>query len=127
MKQPGSSSKLTVGYLTSNDKPISANNSSHFCAWAKFLGQPSNMKGLPSNGKGTISEKLVAEFGYEHISTGDLLREIDKTTPLGKEVDFSWRNTWNIGMCFIQVFGHLFGIHDHLRIYITEYVDQYYV
>lgn len=41
----------------------------------------------PAGGKGTISEKLVAEFGYEHISTGDLLREIDKTTPLGKEVD----------------------------------------
>ena len=41
----------------------------------------------PAGGKGTISEKLVEEYGYVHISTGDLLRELDKSTPLGKEVD----------------------------------------
>ncbi len=40
----------------------------------------------PAGGKGTQSEALVENYGYIHISTGDLLREIDKTTPLGKEV-----------------------------------------
>ena len=29
----------------------------------------------PAAGKGTLSEQLVSGFGYEHISTGDLLRE----------------------------------------------------
>ena len=28
----------------------------------------------PAAGKGTQSELLVSEFGYNHISTGDLLR-----------------------------------------------------
>lgn len=41
----------------------------------------------PAGGKGTQSELLVENFGYIHISTGDLLRELDKTTPLGIEVD----------------------------------------
>lgn len=41
----------------------------------------------PAGGKGTQSESLVENFGYIHISTGDLLREIDKTTPLGKEIE----------------------------------------
>ena len=29
----------------------------------------------PASGKGTQSEILVREYGYSHISTGDLLRE----------------------------------------------------
>lgn len=41
----------------------------------------------PAGGKGTISAALVEDYGYVHISTGDLLREIDKTTPLGREID----------------------------------------
>lgn len=40
----------------------------------------------PAGGKGTQSEALVEKFGYAHISTGDLLREMDKTTPLGMEI-----------------------------------------
>lgn len=40
----------------------------------------------PSGGKGTLSAKLVENYGYAHISTGDLLRELDKSTPLGQEV-----------------------------------------
>ncbi len=44
--------------------------------------------GAPGSGKGTQSNKLIAEFGYKHVSTGDLLRsEIKKGTPLGKEVE----------------------------------------
>lgn len=42
----------------------------------------------PNGGKGTLSEMLVENYGYGHISTGDLLRdEVKKGTPLGKEVE----------------------------------------
>ena len=40
----------------------------------------------PAGGKGTISSELEKDFGYVHISTGDLIREIDETTPLGQQV-----------------------------------------
>ena len=30
--------------------------------------------GGPASGKGTQCERLVEEFGYKHISTGDLMR-----------------------------------------------------
>ena len=40
----------------------------------------------PAAGKGTQSDLLMEKLNYKHISTGDLLRELDKTTPLGKEV-----------------------------------------
>ena len=37
--------------------------------------------GGPASGKGTQCEKLVEEFGYTHISTGDLMRaEIAKVS-----------------------------------------------
>ena len=29
----------------------------------------------PAGGKGTLSDYLIDTFNYEHISTGDLLRE----------------------------------------------------
>lgn len=42
--------------------------------------------GPPGSGKGTQSEKIIAAFGFVHLSTGDLLRsEIFKQTPLGME------------------------------------------
>jgi len=42
--------------------------------------------GPPGSGKGTQSEKLIAEYGLKHLSTGDLLRtEIATQTPLGLE------------------------------------------
>lgn len=42
--------------------------------------------GPPGSGKGTQSEKLIAKFGLNHLSTGDLLRsEIAAKTPLGLE------------------------------------------
>lgn len=31
--------------------------------------------GPPASGKGTLSERLAAKYGYVHIATGDLLRE----------------------------------------------------
>ena len=41
--------------------------------------------GAPGSGKGTQSEKLIAEYGFGHISTGDVLRdEIKNGTELGK-------------------------------------------
>src|SRR6476660_4792119 len=43
--------------------------------------------GAPGSGKGTQASKLVADKGFKHISTGDLLRsEIAKQSPLGLEV-----------------------------------------
>ena len=42
--------------------------------------------GAPGSGKGTQSEKLVAEFGVPQISTGDLLRSaVSNQTELGKK------------------------------------------
>lgn len=44
--------------------------------------------GAPGSGKGTQSEKLIAEYGLEHISTGELLRDhIARGTALGKLAD----------------------------------------
>ena len=41
--------------------------------------------GAPGSGKGTQSDKIIAEYGVEHISTGDVLRaEIKGNTELGK-------------------------------------------
>ena len=41
--------------------------------------------GAPGSGKGTQSDKMIAKYGFEHISTGDVLRsEIKNGTPLGK-------------------------------------------
>lgn len=40
--------------------------------------------GAPGSGKGTQSEKIVAQYGINHISTGDVLRaEIKNGTDLG--------------------------------------------
>lgn len=42
--------------------------------------------GPPGSGKGTQSEKLIAKYGFKHLSTGDLLRsEIASKTTLGLE------------------------------------------
>ena len=42
--------------------------------------------GPPGSGKGTQSERLIARYGLNHLSTGDLLRnEISRQTPLGQE------------------------------------------
>lgn len=44
--------------------------------------------GAPGSGKGTQAKYLVEKLGYNHVSTGDLLRgEIKKGTELGQRVD----------------------------------------
>lgn len=44
--------------------------------------------GAPGAGKGTQAKLLVDEWGYKHLSTGDLLREeIRKGTPLGRKIE----------------------------------------
>ena len=43
--------------------------------------------GAPGSGKGTQASNLVAQLGYGHLSTGDLLRkEISSSSDLGKKV-----------------------------------------
>ena len=42
--------------------------------------------GAPGAGKGTQAQKLVGEFGFAHISTGDLLRKAVKVgSKLGRQ------------------------------------------
>ncbi|MGQ9700234.1 MAG: adenylate kinase [Candidatus Bipolaricaulaceae bacterium] len=41
--------------------------------------------GPPGAGKGTVAARLVREFGFLHVSTGDMLREeVAQNTPLGR-------------------------------------------
>jgi adenylate kinase family enzyme len=41
-----------------------------------------------NSGKGTQCAKLVEALGYQHLSTGDLLRaQVQQQTPLGKRVE----------------------------------------
>jgi adenylate kinase len=43
--------------------------------------------GPPGAGKGTQSKNIITKYGFDHISTGDILRrEIEKYTTLGKIV-----------------------------------------
>lgn len=44
--------------------------------------------GPPGSGKGTQGERLAAELGLAHISSGDLLRaEVEARTPIGRMVE----------------------------------------
>lgn len=44
--------------------------------------------GAPASGKGTISTRIVSQFDFNHISSGDLLRwNIEKGTGAGKKAD----------------------------------------
>ena len=55
----------------------------------KLLGNPKIIfvLGGPASGKGTQCEKIVEEFGFTHISTGDLMRqEIQKGSKEGEQV-----------------------------------------
>lgn len=46
------------------------------------------MTGPQGSGKGVQAKKLEGEFGYKHVSTGDLLREeVKAETPEGNEAD----------------------------------------
>ena len=64
--------------------------------------------GAPGSGKGTQAERLVAEFGLVHISTGDMLREaIAARTGLGAQIEGHLKA------------GHL--VQDH---HVTSLVDQ---
>jgi len=42
--------------------------------------------GAPAAGKGTVCEQLTEKYGYKHISTGQLFRELDENTILGKRI-----------------------------------------
>ena len=63
---------------------MSTNNTSQQAQNVRqILGNPkvTFVLGGPASGKGTQCAKLVEEFGYTHISTGDLMRaEIKKVS-----------------------------------------------
>eukprot|EP00421_Protoceratium_reticulatum_P072263 CAMPEP_0168404750 /NCGR_PEP_ID=MMETSP0228-20121227/24796_1 /TAXON_ID=133427 /ORGANISM="Protoceratium reticulatum, Strain CCCM 535 (=CCMP 1889)" /LENGTH=241 /DNA_ID=CAMNT_0008418375 /DNA_START=52 /DNA_END=777 /DNA_ORIENTATION=- len=51
-----------------------------------FRGITTLIMGPPGGGKGTISKKLIKDFGFHHISTGDILRaQVREGTELGKK------------------------------------------
>lgn len=57
--------------------------------YKKILGNPkiTFVLGGPASGKGTQCAKLVEEFGYTHISTGDLMRaEIASGSAEGNQI-----------------------------------------
>lgn len=42
--------------------------------------------GAPASGKGTISERIVRQFGFVHLACGDVLRQNQTLgTPLGQQ------------------------------------------
>jgi len=44
--------------------------------------------GKPGGGKGTLSKRLVTDFGFVHLSSGDMLRShLSEGTDLGKEAE----------------------------------------
>lgn len=46
-----------------------------------------NVTGGPGSGKGTLCDKIVAKYGFTHISTGDLLRdEVSSGSERGQEL-----------------------------------------
>lgn len=47
--------------------------------------------GAPGSGKGTQSEVLIEKYGFDHVSTGDLLRAaIKNETELGRLLSSIW-------------------------------------
>ena len=53
---------------------------------------PSLPPGGPGSGKGTHCARVVSEFNFAHLSTGDLLRgEVEKGSAIGREVEETMR------------------------------------
>jgi len=54
--------------------------------WANKRDLMTVIMGPPGAGKGTISKKIIKDFGYVHVSTGDMLRaHVREGTDLGKQ------------------------------------------
>ena len=50
------------------------------------------LPGGPGSGKGTQCARVVSEFNFAHLSTGNLLRgEVEKGSPLGRELEETMR------------------------------------
>ena len=72
----------------------------HSCKLLDNIFHPITMKnlvifGAPGSGKGTQSDILVEKYGFDHISTGDVLRaEIKAGSELGRTC-----RAWNTSTC----------------------------
>lgn len=44
------------------------------------------LKGAPGAGKGTLSSKLASDYGFKHLSIGDLLRQVVASPDADKTV-----------------------------------------
>jgi tRNA splicing ligase len=57
--------------------------------------------GGPGSGKGTQCEQIVKQFGFEHISSGDLLRdEVKNGTVLGKSLESDMKEGKIVSMVY---------------------------
>lgn len=54
--------------------------------YPSFTFSNDSFSGGPGSGKGTLCEKIVAKYGFSHVSTGDLLRdEVQSGSERGQE------------------------------------------
>lgn len=68
--------------LSNNNTSAILSNTNRFCCWYSAFSKMASAKpkvvfvlGAPGSGKGTQCSKIVENFGYVHLSAGDLLRE----------------------------------------------------
>lgn len=71
----------TLSHFATQLKKTHLSSSCYNSAFCLFL------SGGPGSGKGTQCEKVVAKYGYTHLSSGDLLRaEVSSGSERGKQL-----------------------------------------
>jgi adenylate kinase family enzyme len=73
--------------------------------------------GGPGSGKGTQCDKIVAQYGFTHLSTGDLLRsEVQSGSERGKKLNAIMEQGELVPLVgaissYIQIPGHLLVVY----------------